>query len=91
MELIPSATGPLGRFSKGRVGDNRIALNFGLATHIVVCTKCLNIVAVVKVPPQRAGFPSYPGNLLAYLYGNCGLEFASLPQYCFVKLAVSVS
>lgn len=65
IELIPSATEPLGRFSNGHVGDNRIALNFGLTTHIVVYTKCLNMVAVVKIPPQRAGFPSYPGDLLA--------------------------
>lgn len=68
MELIPRAVEPLGRFSEGRVSGNWIALNFCLATRIGVHTKCFNIMAVVKVAPQRAGFPSCLGDNFAQLY-----------------------
>lgn len=50
----------LGRFSKDCMGDNRIALNFCLATHVAVCTNSLIWWQLSKCLLKRAGLPSLP-------------------------------
>lgn len=59
--------GALGRFSKGPMCDSWIALTVCLATCIAVYVKCLSMMAVVRVPPQKARFPCFPEGKIAAL------------------------